>query len=519
MCYYAFMVKSPLVLIVIDGLGFSSQRIGNAVLAAKKPNLDFFEKNYPYTLLQASGNAVGLEWGEAGNSEVGHLALGSGRSFRHYLPTINRSIADKSFFSNKVLQEAVAHVKKNNSKLHILGLLTSGSVHSSLKHLSALLDLVKKSDISKTYLHLFTDGKDSGTHESADLLSGIMKYTEGFENIKVATVMGRDMAMNRNNDWPKTQEAYELVVHGTGNKSKNILESLRNYHQEDITDESIPPTVLEELTLPLISENDSLVFFNFREDSIRQLARAFVEKDFSFFQRAEIANLFVAAFTKYLDNPNLHHVFESLQMKNNLAEWLSVNDKKQLHIAESEKYAHVTIFFNGLENKVYDGETDLFLESPHNLAGTPEMRSLDIANKVVEEMKREHYDFFLINFANADMLSHLGNIDLVVRGIEKVDEAIGLIFEEVKKQKGTLIITSDHGNAESLVYSLSGEKETKHNTNPVPFYLVAEEFKGRFLLSQEVSGVLPDVAPTILEIMDLPVPSEMTGQSLLKLVK
>ncbi|MBI2676526.1 MAG: 2,3-bisphosphoglycerate-independent phosphoglycerate mutase [Candidatus Yanofskybacteria bacterium] len=510
------MVKPPLVLIVVDGLGFSSQKIGNAVFAAKKPNLDFFEKNYPHTLLQASGNAVGLEWGEAGNSEVGHLSLGSGRSFRHYLPTINRSIADKSFFSNKVLQEAIAHTQKNNSKLHILGLLTSGSVHSSFKHLSALLDLVKKSGISKIYLHLFTDGKDSGTHESANLLSEILKDTEGFENIKVATIMGRDMAMNRNNDWLQTREAYELVVYGTGNKSKNILESLKKYHQENITDESIPPTVSEELTSPLVSENDSLIFFNFREDSIRQLARAFVEKDFSFFPREEIANLFVAAFTKYLDNPNLHYVFELLQMKNNLAEWLSVNDKKQLHIAESEKYAHVTIFFNGLENKVYDGETDLFLESPRNLEDFPEMRSLDIANKVVEEMKRNHYDFFLVNFANADMLSHLGNTDLVVKGVEKVDEAVGLIFEEVKKQKGTLIVTSDHGNAESLVYTFSGEKETKHNTNPVPFYLVAEEFKGRFLPVQEVSGVLPDVAPTILEIMDLPVPPEMDGKSLLQ---
>lgn len=510
-------------MIVIDGFGYSEHKIGNAVAMAKKPNLDFFQENYPHTLLQASGTAVGLEWGEPGNSEVGHLSLGAGRIFKHYLPIINSAINDKSFFSNKTLLEAVRNVNPSaggkNSKLHILGLLTSGSVHAYLKHLMALIDLVKKENVKNVYLHLFTDGKDSGIKESASLLKKVQGEISGYENIKVATIIGRDFAMNRTNEWEKTKQAYELVVEGKGNKTADIGKALDDYHKNGITDESIPPTVLEGLSQPLISDGDSLIFFNFREDSIRQLVRAVIEDNFTFFNRTLPKDIFVITLTKYLENAKLHYLFEPIKTSNNLAEWLSLQGKTQLHIAESEKYAHVTIFFNGLENKVYDGETDLFLESPHKLASSPEMRAKDIALKVIEEMKREHYDFFLINFANADMLSHLGNIDLVAKGIEKVDESIGLIFEEIKKQNGTMIITSDHGNAESLTYGISGERETKHNLNPVPFYLVSEKFQGRGLDGEEISGVLPDVAPTILEIMGLPTPPEMTGQSLLKLIK
>ncbi len=516
------MTKSPLALIVIDGFGYSEHKIGNAVAMAKKPNLDFFEANYPHTLLQASGTAVGLEWGEPGNSEVGHLSLGAGRIFKHYLPVINSFINDKTFFSNEVLLEAIKNVEANSSKLHILGLLTSGSVHAYFKHLTALIDLVKKHNVKNVYLHLFTDGKDSGTRESALLLKKIQQEIAGYDNIKIATIIGRDFAMNRTNEWQKTKQAYDLVTQGQGNKTEDIIKKVDDYHKNGLTDESIPPTVLESLSQPIVSNGDSLVFFNFREDSIRQLSKAMVEDDFSFFERSPVNDIFVVTFTKYLENPKLHYMFEPIKIKNSLAEWLSLQGKTQLHIAESEKYAHVTIFFNGLENKVYDGETDLFLESPHKLANAPEMRAKDIALKVVEELKREHYDFFLINFANADMLSHLGNIDLVVKGIQKIDESIGLIFEELKKQNGTMIITSDHGNAESLVYSMTGERETKHNLNPVPFYLVSEKFKDRKFQGQrkgETVGVLPDVAPTILEIMSIQAPPEMNGKSLLKLVK
>ena len=508
------MSKKPIVLIVIDGFGYSKQKIGNAAAMAKTPNLDFFKENFPHTLLQASGTAVGLEWGEPGNSEVGHLALGAGRIFRNYLPIINSSIADGSFFSKQALLDAAKNVKQKNSKFHILGLLTSGSVHAHFKHLLALVDFAKKNKIANVYLHLFTDGKDSGTRESSVLIKKLQKEIEGTD-IKIASLMGRDFAMNRANDWQKTKQAYELVVNGQGNQTENFQEALENYHQSGITDESIPPAVLAGSALPLISEGDSLVFFNFREDSIRQLVRAFAEENFLFFEKQPLGGLFIATFTKYLDSPRIHHLFEPIKMENSLAEWLSLKGKTQLHIAESEKYAHVTIFFNGLENKVYDGETDLFIESPKNLADFPQMKSKEIAEKVVEELKRQHYDFVLANFANADMLAHLGNIDLVVKGIEKIDEALGLIYEEVKKQDGVLIITSDHGNAESLVYSVTGERETKHNLNPVPFYLISDKFQGPSLYNEAISGILPDVAPTILEIMELPTPAEMDGRSLI----
>lgn len=506
------MSYSPLLLIIIDGFGFSQNKKGNAVAMAKKPNLDFFEKNYPHTLLQASGTVVGLEWGEPGNSEVGHLAIGGGRYFKHYLPTINAAINDKSFFSNEILLKAAQNIKERSSKLHIAGLLTSGSVHANFKHLTALIDFSKKQEVKNIYLHLFTDGKDSGVKESRQLLIKLESEIEGAENIKIATVVGRDFAMNRTNDWQKTNQARDLIINGAGSEVADFQKALERYHQQGITDEAIPPTVLAGLSKPLVSAGDSLVFFNFREDSMKQLAKSF----------ADTEDLFVVSFTKYFEDSKVYHIFEPIKMDKGLAEWLSLKGKKQLHIAESEKYAHVTYFFNGLENKVYDGETDLFLESPKELAKAPEMRSMDIAQKVVEELKREHYDFFVINFANADLLSHLGNIDLVVKGIEKIDEALGLIFEEVERFGGTMLITSDHGNAEALIYSVTGERETKHNLNPVPFYLVSPKFQ-KFqsdtldkLSEKEISGVLPDIAPTILEIMGLDVSPEMDGKILIK---
>lgn len=512
------MDKKPLALVVIDGFGYNNSLTGNAIAMAKRPSLDFFEQNYPYTLLQASSNVVGLDWGEPGNSEVGHLTIGAGRTVRHYLPIINEAIANKTFFSNKTLLTAISYAKTNNSKLHILGLLTSGSVHAYFKHLVALIEAVKKTNIPEVYLHLFTDGKDSGTRESLELLKKLDAELENQTQIKIATIIGRDFAMDRNNDWGKTKQAYELTVNGVGSQTRDFVNSLEQYHAKGITDEKIPATVLADLNMPLISDGDALIFFNFREDSIKQLVRPFVEDGFSSFPVKAIPDLFVAAFTKYLDSHGLQSFVEPIRVKNNLAEWLSVNQKTQLHIAESEKYAHVTLFFNGLENKVYEGETDFFLESPKDLANSPEMRSRDIAEKVIEELKRDFYDFFIINFANADMLSHTGNIQLVSKGIEKVDEAIGEIYREMQKRGGTLMITSDHGNAESLVYGLTGETETKHNLNPVPFYLVADKFQNK-TLPKDVSGILSDVAPTILGLMDLPVPPEMSGKNLLGRIK
>src|SRR3989338_5834643 len=515
------MNKSPLVLVVIDGFGYNPNQTGNAIALAKKPNLDFLSQNYPHTLLQASGETVGLDWGEAGNSEVGHLTLGAGRVVQHYLSIINESIGNGEFFKNKHLLTAAINAKQNHSKLHLAGLLTSGSVHASLKHLFALLEFVKKTNIEKVYLHLFLDGKDSGLKESIDLLKKLEKEigsSSTSKQIEIATIIGRDYAMDRNNNWDKTKTAFELMVDGYGEKTENFLETISAYHQKGVTDDKMPGLIASHLDSPLITDGDSLIFFNFREDSMRQLVRSFADSNFEVFTKNSPDNLYITTFTEYLNNTNIHPIFDSLEIKNNLAEWLSKHQKIQLHIAESEKYAHATFFFNGLQDKIYEGETDLLLESPDNLADNPQMRAIDIAKKVTEEIENDHYDFILINFANADILSHTGNIQVVAKGIEYIDEAIGLIYQEVRKKEGVMIITSDHGNAESLVYGLSGERETKHNLNSVSVYLISNQFRNK-KMPDNISGILADVAPTILELMDLPIPPEMTGESLLKNIK
>ena len=511
------MNKKPLVLVIIDGFGYNSSQTGNAIFLAKKPNLDFLAQNYPHTLLQASGPMVGLDWGEAGNSEVGHLTLGAGRIVKHYLSLINESISNGGFFTNKTLLTAGIHARQNQAKLHLAGLLTSGSVHASFKHLAALIEFVKKTNLEQVYLHLFLDGKDSGLKESISLLEKLEKEISS-SKVKIATVIGRDYAMDRSNHWENTKMAYELMVNGQGGKTEDFLQSIKGFHQDGRTDEKIPPLAAFDLNTPLISNGDSVIFFNFREDSMRQLVRAFADPDFDSFAKNNPANLYLATFTHYLHNMNLHPLFDSLKIKNNLAEYLSMQSKIQLHIAESEKYAHATFFFNGLRDEVYEGETDLLLESPADLPSNPQMRALDIAQKVREELDNDRYDFILINLANADMLSHTGNIQVVAKGIEFVDQAIGLIYEKALEKNGTLIITADHGNAESLIYGLTGEKETKHNLNPVPFYLISEQFKNK-IMTEEVMGILADVAPTVLELMELPLPSEMTGKSLLKNLK
>lgn len=505
----------PLALVIIDGFGHSENKIGNAITLAHKPNLDYLQLNYPHTLLQASGPAVGLDWGESGNSEAGHLSIGAGRIVKQYLSIINGAINDGSFFTNPVLVENMRQAKSFGTKLHLIGLLTSGSVHSFLEHLLALLEMARKMDLPNIYLHLFTDGKDSGTKEALVLIKKVRADIKDFPQFKIATLMGRDFAMDRSGNWDKTERAYRLLTQGQGEVTADFEEKIATHYEGGLTDESVPLMVLTGLPLPLITPQDSLIFFNFREDSIRQIAKVFLDEDFDFFPRQPIPNLNIVTFTKYFSSPREKYIFSSIQVKNNLAEWVSINNRKQFHIAESEKYAHVTLFFNGLAEMAYDGETDFFLKSPADLAQFPEMRSKDIAHKVMEELKRNYHDLFVINFANADSVSHLGNLNLVAKGIEAVDLAIGAIYHEiVGRQNGILIITADHGNAESLTYTNTGERETKHNTSPVPFMLIADEYQTR-TFSGQTSGILPDIAPTVLELMQLPIPPEMTARSLL----
>ena len=510
----------PVVLTILDGWGYSKQRIGNAILNAKTPNIDSIQQNYPSLLLQASGKAAGMTWGESGNSEVGHLTIGAGRVIFQYLSRINKAIADDSFFSNEVLTKAIGHIHKNNSTLHLAGLLTSGSVHAYLAHLFALIDLAKRSNVVNLKIHLFTDGKDSGLKEAPVLIKKVQDYLSQAGIGKISTIMGRDFAMDRGKNWDLTKTAYELLTAGTGEKTTDIYKKLDKYYLDGYNDSKIPSTIVDDAGI--VQENDALIFFNFREDSMRQLAEVFVDKDFNIFDKKRLNNLYVASLIQYLESPNLHVAFPIPEIKNGLAEVLSKNNKNQYHIAETEKYAHVTYFFNCFKNTPFDGETDLLCESPKNPKENPEMKAAEITEKILSEIDR--YDFFVVNFANGDTLSHFGNLEVAVRGIEAIDESLGKIKSAVLEKGGTLIVTADHGNAESLIYKSSGESETKHNDNPVPFYLIGKEFERRRSdddiesTMKQSSGLLADIAPTILELMKIEKPAEMTGESLLNLL-
>ena len=511
----------PMVLTILDGWGYSKQKHGNAILNAKTPNIDSIQQNYPSLLLQASGKAAGMTWGESGNSEVGHLTIGAGRVVFQYLSRINKAIADDSFFSNEVLIKAIGHIHENNSTLHLAGLLTSGSVHSHLAHLFALIDLAKRNNVTNLKIHLFTDGKDSGLKEAPVLIKKVENYLSQSGVGKIATIMGRDFAMDRSKNWNLTKMAYELLTMGIGEKTQDIYNKLDEYYLNDHNDSIIPPTVTD--TTGIIKENDALIFFNFREDSMRQITEVFVNKEFDIFKIKELNNLFVTSLTQYIESPNLHVVFPIPEIKNGLAEVLSKNNKKQYHIAETEKYAHVTYFFNCLKNLPFDGETNFLSESLKNTLENPKMKAGDITENVLSELDK--HDFFVINFANGDTLSHFGNLEVAVKGIEAIDEAVGKIKSAVLEMDGAMIVTADHGNAESLTYQSSGESETKHNDNPVPFYLVGKQFEQHRSdddiesTMKQSSGLLADVAPTILELMNIEKPAEMTGDSLLNLLK
>lgn len=511
----------PVVLLILDGWGYSKQKLGNAILNAKTPNLNQIESSYPSLLLQASGKATGMIWGEAGNSEVGHLTIGAGRVIFQYLSRVNKAIENGQFFENPALMGAISHVQKNNSTLHILGLLTSGSVHAYFNHLLALIDLSKRNDLTKVNIHLFTDGKDSGLKEALVLVKKLQNYIVKQGVGKISSIIGRDYAMDRTKNWESTRKTYELLVLGQGRVTiEGIPETLESYYKEGLDDAKIPATVI--LKDGYINDNDGLIFFNFREDSMRQLVRTFSEEGFNIFEKKNLNNLFIAATTQYIESKNIHVAFPVPEIKNGLSEVLSKKSKKQLHIAETEKYAHITYFFNCLNNEPFNGETDFFIESVKDPLANPEMKTREIGEKIISELQRDYYHFIVANIASPDILAHSGNLEITTAGIEVVDETVEKIKRAILDRNGFLIITADHGNAESLVYKSSGEKETHHNENPVPFYFVAKEYvrlrsrKEIEINLSEPKGLLSDIAPTILELLEVEKPIDMIGDSLIK---
>ncbi|MBI2064052.1 MAG: 2,3-bisphosphoglycerate-independent phosphoglycerate mutase [Candidatus Yanofskybacteria bacterium] len=518
--------KTPFILAILDGWGFSNKKIGNPIATANKPTIDMLARLYPMTLLQASGLAVGMTWGESGNSEVGHLNIGAGRIVEQYLSRINRAIKDGTFFTNEALAGAFDSAQKNNSRIHLIGLLTSGTAHSDFSHIIALLELAKQKGYPEVYLHIFSDGKDSGLQESPELLEKLNAEIRTSGIVKIATLIGRNFAMDRDNNWKLTKGAYELLVSAAGERSDDLIATVRKHHSSGRNDSNMSAIVVNNSGFTGISDNDSLIFFNFREDSMRQIVRPFVELNFSLLPVKVFKNIYVCTMTNYLELPvgslKVHIGFAPPTIVNGLAEVLEINGKKQLHVAETEKYAHTTYFFNGLRSDKYAGEIDIAIESNKDHVHNPEMKSQEIAQKVIDEIDGGIYDIIVLNFANADILAHTGNYDAVVKGVEAIDSALGAIYNSAIIQKdGIMLVTADHGNAESLVYRSSGEAETRHDDNPVPFYLVGRQFqidKTPEKIAQEtseISGMLSDIAPTVLELLGIPQPEEMSGKSLL----
>ena len=511
-------MKKTIVLAVLDGWGLGSLDESNPIYRAEPETMNFLEANFPSGALQASGISVGLPWEEEGNSEVGHLTIGAGRVLYQHFPRITLAIKDGSFFKNNVLLAAAEHAKKNNSAVHLAGLLTTANIHASLSHLEALIKMMHEEKCPKICLHLFSDGRDSepkSVSKILDKLSADIGFNAGEILVSLG---GRYYAMDRDKHWDRTEKAYKAMT-GANQTKTTVEEAAKSAYGRELNDEYIEPSLVGEPRF--VSDNDSLVFFNFREDRMRQLAEAFINPNFDKFPAKQIKNLCIASFTEYDPRFGIPAAFPEEKTEGSLGKALSDAGKRQLRIAETEKYAHVTYFFNGLKEKPFPDEFRILVPSQNTARHDdyPEMMASAITDRVLSALAEGTFDFILVNYANPDMVAHTGNYEATLKAIKATDKEMKRLADAVLEQKHTLIITSDHGNAEVLMDLKTGEAETKHDANPVPFCLVSEEYKkssARNIFSAlPVIGILSDIAPTVLELMDIPKPSEMTGQSLL----
>ncbi len=516
----------PVVLIILDGWGINPSIEGNAVKAAKVPNFDYFWKNYPATSLQASGIAVGLFWGENGNSEVGHLNLGSGLVVYQNLPRVTLAIQNKTFFQNEAFLQACAHVKKNNSALHLIGLVSAGGIHSHIDHLFALLELAKTQRVKRVYIHAITDGRDTPRNAAERYITELEGKIHQLHLGEIATVSGRFFAMDRDNHWEREEKAYHAMVSGIGPTAQSAGAAIAESYAHQTYDEAITPTVITKAGHPVatIKDNDAVIFFNFRADRARQLTKAFVLPGFADFNRPHrLENLFFVTMTQFEDNLPAHIAFPPQKVKEPLAKVIADNKLKQFHVAETEKYAHVTYFFDGGIEKPFPGEDQLVIPSPRvkNYEKVPEMSAQETTDLLVKKIFTGHYAFLVINYANPDMIGHTGDFSATVKALEFVDKKIKQVVDAVLSINGAVIITADHGNCETKIDPLSHESTKEHTTNPVPFLLLANDFKippkDDDTVFQEMinpSGVLADVAPTILDLLGIKKPEEMQGLSL-----
>lgn len=504
-------MKNPLVLIIMDGFGISEESLGNSAITKETtPYLNEFFENYPTSLLGASGEAVGLPCGQMGNSEVGHMNIGAGRIVYQELTRINKSIKDESFYKNTALKNAILSAKKSNSALHIMGLISDGGVHSHIKHLCALLKMAKKFNMRKVYIHAFLDGRDTSPTSGKSFMESCENEIKNLEIGKIATLMGRYYAMDRDNRWERVKKAYDAMANGEGVYEKNPIQALENFYQAGITDEFIAPTVCDKNAM--INSGDSVVFFNFRPDRARQLTHAMVDENFKGFIRAKkLDNLNFVCMTRYDESIfNVKVAFDNEKLENTLAEVLSKNNLTQLKIAETEKYAHVTFFFNGGIEPKYAGEDRNLIPSPkvatYDLK--PEMSAFEVTKIAKEKIVSRKYDVIVLNFANCDMVGHTGNFEAAKIAVKTVDNCVHELVQAILNVGGCAIITADHGNAEKMLDE-NGEIFTAHTTNPVPLCIIGHDCK------LKSTGKLADIAPTVLEILNLKKPNDMSGESLI----
>jgi 2,3-bisphosphoglycerate-independent phosphoglycerate mutase len=518
----SFMKK--VVLVICDGWGVAPPSEGNAPMQANLTFLRSIEKYYPFTILHASGINVGLPWWEEGNSEVGHLTIGSGKVIYHYLPRIILSIQDGSFFQNPALLRAINHAKKNKSKLHLMGLVSSGGVHSYIDHFYGLLDLCQKEKVEKVYLHFFTDGRDTLPKEAKTFLPMLLQRIRAQEVGTLATLHGRCYSMDRDRNWDRTEKSYRCLVFGEGAQAPDPIKYIEECYQKGLTDEFIPPAVVD--PKGIIESNDAIIFFNFREDRARQLTMAFLDENFNHFERKKLQNIHFTGMTRYLDLKNLDVAFEPPEIGLTLGEILSQNNLLQWRIAETEKYAHVTYFFNGLREEPFKGEERKLIPSrggPH-YDKSPEMQARAITEEALSKIKLKKYHFILINFANPDMVGHTGNLKAAIKAAEVLDECFSKIVPLALESEYVVLITADHGNFEEMLDPRTGEVLTEHSSNPVPFYLVDPEMKKTLPSKIEIfqlkkaGGFLFDIAPTVLDYLEIPKPNEMPGVSLKKIL-
>ena len=501
-------MTKPIILIIRDGWGHRVSRKYNTIAQAKTPYADKIMKEYPHILLDASGEAVGLPKGYQGNSEVGHMTIGSGRIVPQALVRINKSISDKTFFKNKAFLDAIRNCRKNNSKLHLMGLLQTEGVHAHMDHLFALLDLCKKEKFHDVYVHVITDGRDAPVTANLGKLGKLKSKLRKLGFGTIATVSGRYYAMDRDKRWKRTRQAYDCIVHGKAKEFDNIAQQIKECHKHGETDEFIVPRKL--VGYCGVGKKDSIVFYNFRIDRTRQLTQAIVEKQFMGWKREPI-DVHYVAMTRFYESISAHVAFENPKFKNLLGEVISKGGLKQLRISETEKYAHVTFFFNGLAEDPYKNEDRVLIPSPRVATYDlkPEMSVYEVTSRLVNEIDKDKHDLIIVNLVNGDMVGHTGNFKAGLKAVESVDECVGIITAKILEKDGTVLVFADHGNIEDQ----SPKWRTSHTTNPVPFILVSGSGKK---VKLKKKGGLQDIAPTVLDLLDIKKPREMGGTSLIK---